>query len=750
MHLKLENQNNQEALETIDLRQIATTLLAHKKIVAIAMLICFIFASLFVELRPPVYQTAGLVQVNNQGESSGLSFGALTASAMPSLGSASQSDIEITLINSDYILAPVIHQLGLDINVQPKYFPLIGGYIAHQYEGETPAPAKFGLTSYAWGGEAIKVTEFNPPFDDRMTKYSLIAQKDNHYRLLSPNGTPILTGQVGEFAHSTNGELSILVAQMNARPGTVFYVEKNYQTAVLAALRDRLKTTELSPPTPGSMAHTGIIQLSINTSKPTQAKQIIDAIIHLAVNQNSSQQIMKNQNLLRFIQKQLPLTQASLSAAETELNRYQAQSGILNLSDQSKMLLTQISQLDNEVTLNQVNEATLLQTYTPKDPIIENINIKNQSLNTQRAKLQEQLARLPMQDQKAIDLMRNVKVQSETYTLLLNKYQQTLLAKAAVTSNVSVLTYAQIPDEANPSYADLILLASLLAGFILGSLIVLSMNLLGAGISDPYWAEKELGIRTLAILPFSPTQAKAKKAFDKKHSAILPILAKSHPDDVCIESIRSLRTNLLLSIKEHKTNVISIGGIIPQTGKSFISVNLATILSESGKRVLLIDADMRRGYLNQYFSLSHSPGLSEALEAVYPLEQVIRRTSLDNLDFMSTGVFPHNPSELLLHDHFAEMIKVVSSQYDVVLIDAPPILAVNDASLIAQKSGLNYLVIPGGQLKAHEIESAVRRFYNDGVKIHGALFNFAKKSHEQTSAYGHSYGRYAQYYKRKQ
>jgi tyrosine-protein kinase Etk/Wzc len=137
------------------------------------------------------------------------------------------------------------------------------------------------------------------------------------------------------------------------------------------------------------------------------------------------------------------------------------------------------------------------------------------------------------------------------------------------------------------------------------------------------------------------------------------------------------------------------------------------------------------------------------LTEVYPLEKAVRRTDVKDLDFMSTGLFPHNPSELLLHNRFKDLLALLSGQYDVVLVDAPPILAVNDASLIAQTCGINLLVIPGGQLKTQDIEAAVRRFYADGVKLHGTIFNFVKRIYNDTSFYNSHY-RYAKYYKRDQ
>ena len=739
MNLQIDSKSKQDNFAEIDITALLKVLLTRKWIILTTMLIGLICGSLHVIRSPLVYQPFALIQItqsSNMASSMNL-FGGMGAGLSQQ---ASQADIEMTLMNSPYILEPVIHKLGLNISVTPKHFPIIGGLLS-----------KLGWTDYPRAGETLKVALFNSPLDEHTQKYALIPKNATSYQLFSPDDQLILTGRVGQLETSPDGTVSILVSELKARTGVVFYVSNASMTGLTQSLGQSIKMTEMAPPNDQTgMAETGIIRLSMTTSTPYMAKNIIDNIIDFTVTASGKAQSAQDQKLLDFIQTQLPITQNKLNAAEIALNQYQAKTGIASLTSQSGMLLKQMSSIDSKISANDMNQAQLLQIYTRKNPIIQNIDMENRTLEAQKAKLQTALAALPLKDQEIVDLMRNVKSQQVIYSLLISKYQQTILMKAATTSDLHVLTYTQIPDEPMPGRAPVILLGSVLVGFIIGSLIVLALYFLNGGITDPYWTEKELGIRTLAIIPFSKSQAKAKKAFDKKQTSAIPILAKNDPDDICIESIRSLRTNLLLAMKEHKTNVVAVGGIVPQTGKSFISVNLAVILSESGKRVLLIDADMRRGYLNQYFKLAHSPGLSEALENVYPLEKIIRRTSIENLDFMSTGIFPRNPSELLLGERFGEIMRIVAAQYDVVVIDAPPILAVNDASVIAQQAGINYIVIPGGQLKSHEIESAVRRFYNDGVKINGSLFNFAKKMHEKTSSYGQSYGRYAQYYQRKQ
>ncbi len=740
MNLQLDSkaQSNQLA-ETINVMEILQVLLTRKWLLIVMACIGLLIGSVVAIRSPLIYQPFALIQIDQKNNM--LSSMNLPSAVMSNQmdQSASQSDIEMTLMQSPYILEPVIRALGLNIEVTPKRLPIIGGLLAAM---------GFGQDAH----KLIHVSLFNTPTDEHMQAYTLVVKSSSSYQLFSPTDQLVLTGHVGQVESSSDGTVSILVTDLNAPAGMVFDVSNTSMTKLLRNLSTSLQMTELSPPDQGggSIGQTGIIQLSMNTANPDLAKKIIDYVIGFTVNASSKAASAQNQKLLTFIKNQIPITQTNLNTAEINLNAYQAKTGIASLSIQSQTVLKQITSIDSKISANQMNKAQLLQIYTQKNPIIQNINLENQTLEAQRGQLQSTLATLPLKDQKIVDLMRNVKAQQAIYALLLTKYQQTVLANAATTSDIHVLTYTQIPDEPLPSHIPLTILASGLAGVIVGALISLALHFVQGGITDPYWAEKELGIRTLAIIPFSKAQARAKKAFDKKETTSIPILAQTEPDDICVESIRSLRTNLLLNMKEHHSNIVSVGGVIPATGKSFVSVNLAVILAESGKRVLLIDADMRRGYLNQYFELSHSPGLSEALENVYPLEKIVRRTKIGNLDFISTGLFPRNPSELLLGERFGEMLQILSSQYDVVIIDAPPILVVTDASLIAQKAGINYMVIPGSQLKAHEIESAVRRFYNDGVKINGVLFNFAKKMHEQTSKYGHSYGRYAQYYQRKQ
>lgn len=734
------NQNNQLDTRVIDLHELAKTLWVKKKIIAVVMAIAFIVASTYIMLLVPVYQPSALIQVSSSQNSGMSAFAMASGSGQQE---ASQDQIEMALIQSPYILRPTIQVLNLDVSIVPHYFPIIGEYIARHYHGEGVASAKLGLSHYAWGGETWALDYFIAPFSKG--NYKLVMGEKQSYQLFSPNGRLLLTGHAGEASTSQDGTVGLRWKALNLRPGTDLYLTKYPMVSTLKNLSGGLQVNELSG-SGDSGGDTGLVQLSYNSSNPALAAKILNTVVKLIYEDNLNQRSLQSDKTLEFIQKQLPVAKKTLTDAQTQMNLYQAKNGMINFTDHSKLILENFAQVNDQ--LLQINGmlAQYSQSYTNENPIMQSLMLQADSLQKQKTALQTQLTSLPLKDQQVMNMMLELRVKQQTYSMLLMKEQQSELDKAGTLGDIRVLDLAAVPDEALPVAKVSILLAALLAGFIIGCAIILIWHQFKNMVTDPYWVERELGIRTIGILPFSKEQMLAKKAYDDKVSRRIKILTLSHPEDPCVEAIRSLRTSLFFALKEKKTNVANITGVTPATGKSFIAVNLGVILAQSGKRVVLIDADMRRGYLNRYFGKSHAPGLSELLNGAVGLNEAIHTTDVKGLDFIPTGLYPDHPSELLLRDEFKDMLKVLSENYDLVLIDSPPILAVNDASVIAKEVPVNYLVVPGGQLKPKEIEAAVRRFYNDGVSLTGSLFNFAKQNVEKMST--HTYHSYATYYKK--
>jgi tyrosine-protein kinase Etk/Wzc len=736
-------------INEVDFKEILQHLRAGKHIILSALFIAFFVSSIIAFFRLPVYQPAVLLQVDNQNNATNGIFSSgmnQAASISPFSSTASPAQIEMTLMQSSYILQPVINSLALNVTVTPKYFPIVGHYFAARYQGIMPASAKLGLRSYAWGGEHLDVGAFNTP-PDYFKKDFLFRVKDaTHYNLYY-HGDLILQGEVGLAAVSHDGKFSLIIRQMLARPGTEFYLRRYSNVSTLQNLQKSISITELSPPNTDSANDTGIIQLSLISASPDAASKILNMVANITTQASGTQKLQQNLRLLNFIKQEIPLAQQNLIDAESRLNQYQAQNELLDLNDQSKSLLNDMSVIDDQAVATELNKAQLLQIYTPENPMIQNIQSELDALKEQKQKFNAALAHLPAKYQKVIDLMRDVKVYNILFTQLMTRSQQMEITDAGLGSDLSILQLATPPDQPLPSRALINIFASTLLGAILGCLFVLGRHFLSGGINDPYLIERDFGIRTIGIVPFSLLQAKNKKLFDQGEIKSLPVLSKIDNHDPSIESLRSLRTSLFMMLAKKSGKCVTISGVIPEIGKSFISVNLAVILAEAGKKVLLIDGDIRKGYLYQYFKKPIAPGLSEFLNGVANLEKTIHATEFAQLDFMSCGLHSNNPGDLLLKEDLGQLLKSLEQAYDLIIIDTPPMLAVSDASLFAQYCALNFIVMAAGKIQKHELETTIKQFYSHGIQIDGNIFNFTNKNIQAASKFG--YQRYYQRYARK-
>jgi capsular exopolysaccharide family len=171
---------------------------------------------------------------------------------------------------------------------------------------------------------------------------------------------------------------------------------------------------------------------------------------------------------------------------------------------------------------------------------------------------------------------------------------------------------------------------------------------------------------------------------------------------------------------------------------------LPTVLAQSGKKVLIVDADMRKGYLQTQFGLKWDDGLSDYLSGRLNLAQVTKTSKVENLNVITRGQIPPNPSELLMHSNFSQFIEQISAAYDLVIIDTPPILAVTDPAIVSTHCGTTLLVARFGQNHVREIELTRNRFEQNGIDVKGLVFNGVVK--KASNAYGY-YGYYNYEYK---
>jgi tyrosine-protein kinase Etk/Wzc len=179
-----------------------------------------------------------------------------------------------------------------------------------------------------------------------------------------------------------------------------------------------------------------------------------------------------------------------------------------------------------------------------------------------------------------------------------------------------------------------------------------------------------------------------------------------------------------------------MAGPTPAVGKSFVSANFATVLASIGRKVLLIDGDLRTGHLHRFFGIERKSGLSDAISKAAPLDQVIRRDVVENVDFISTGSVLSNPAELLAHENFGKLLQLLSARYDFILIDTAPVLAVSDALIVAPHAGATFNIVRGGVTTMSEIEATIKQFIQVGTAVTGIVFNDSKS---RAARYGYAY-----------
>ncbi|XHF34832.1 polysaccharide biosynthesis tyrosine autokinase [Pseudomonas chlororaphis] len=670
-------------------------------------------------LATPVYLANALVQVEPK-KNDMLGFSDLNSM----LGGQSPSVTEIGIIKSRAVIGKTVDDLRLDIDVTPNTFPLIGGFLSRRYRGETElsvAPPRFGLSSYAWGGERLEFAKLNLPKELLGKKLTLIAGEQHRFQLLDDNDNLLVDGVAGE-AFAQDG-VEGQVAQLLANPGTRFEVVRYPRIVTIQGYQDALDISEQGK-------ESGIIRLALASSDAAEAVKILNKIASLYVDQNVRRTSAEAAQSLAFLQSQLPQVKRDLAKASDALNAYQTHGKTVNISLETQSVLGQSVALETRISELKLQQAEMDRKFTKQHPAYRALMTQIGELTQQQRSLEGKVQDLPATQQELLNLTRDVEVASQIYTQLLNKSQELDIIRAGAVGNVRLVDTADVDltSPVKPKKALIVLIATFLGAFV-GVALVLLRKSLSKGLEGPEGIE-QLGLPVYASIPYSALQQEEdSKKVRAKVAADTPayLLALRNPTDLSIESIRSLRTCLHFAALDSTNNRIMISGPSPQVGKTFVSSNLAAVMAQSGQRVVLIDADMRKGHLHKTLNTPITNGLSDLLVKRCTLEQAINKVEVDNLHFISRGQVPPNPSELLMHANFRELLAQLSERYDVVIIDTPPLLAVTDAAIVGREAGISLIVARFGVNPAKEIEMTIRRFAQNGIELKGAVFNGVEK-----------------------
>lgn len=713
----LINKSVNKDADEIDLGRLVGELIDHRKLIISVTSLVTLFALVYALFATPVYQADALVQVEQkQGNAILNNLSQMLPDSQP------QSAPEISLLQSRMILGKTVGDLNLQARVNQDFFPIFGRGWA-RLMGEKEGHVE--ITRLYINNSSNEVPELK-----------LIVKDNSHYTVLFDDNK--LAGRVGELLEDKG--ISLKVDSIDALPGTEFRVSYISKLKAITDLQDVFVVSDQGK-------DTGMLTLSLTGNDPDLIEKIVDSISNNYLTQNISRQAAQDAKSLEFLNQQLPKVRSDLDIAEDKLNLYRRQNDSVDLSLEAKSVLEQIVNVDNQLNELTFRESEISQLYTKEHPTYKALMEKRKTLQEEKTKLNKRVSGMPETQQEILRLSRDVESGRAVFMQLLNRQQELNIAKSSAIGNVRIIDNAVTqPKPVKPKK-----LLILLGGIILGGMISIGLVLLRVflrrGIESPEQLE-EIGINVYASIPVS--EAFAKKMVQtqgwrkNKKNEYQGFLAIENPADLAIEAIRGLRTSLHFAMMEARNNVLMISGASPNAGKTFVSTNLAAVIAQTGKKVLLIDTDMRKGYTHKLFGVSNESGLSDFLSGKNEISKTIKKINETGFDFVSRGIVPPNPAELLMHRRFGELITWASQNYDIVILDTPPILAVTDAAIIGHYAGTTLLVARFELNTTKELEVSSKRFEQSGVVVKGCILNGVVK--KASSYYGYGYSHYGYSY----
>ncbi len=693
--------------EEIDLVQLLSFLYANKYKILLGTVLAALLALLFTSLKTPIYSASVLIQLEKKPRNQ------LMSKVLDSLGEGEISaETEIGILRSRRVLSQTIDRLGLQLEVQEVRFPVVGPLLA-------------ALSSKPASRMSVASFSVPPAWEDLPLTLTVLSPES--YQLEVEN-VGVMPGKVNQTLNRNGFVLN--VQQIAAPAGTQFSLVSRSKFLVIESLLKRLNVAESSK---GS----GLLNVSLTGPDKQENISILNDISAVFIEDNRQRMAEEASKSLDFVNSLLPGIQEKLNKADIQLNDFKKQNGSVDLSLEAKAVLDSSVTLQAQLNELQLTKVELLKLYTKNHPLYRALLKKESVLNQDKAVLAKLISAMPEKQQELVSIKREIESGQEIYMQLLTKQQALGITKASTVAKIRIIDEALANPRPEGSKKLLAVILGMLVGFVLSSGICLMLYVFRKKVGSISDIESH-GVNVFASVPFSKqirqtSRHKATHQAQKKQVW----LAQDYPEDLAVEALRSLRIGIFIALKQMKRNSILISGTAPEVGKTFISANLASVMVDAGKRVLLIDADMRRGYLHQLLDLSETNGLSDLLRGRKTALECIQTSAKPGLDFISRGATGYQSSELLTSKYLAELLAWAQQQYDYVIVDTPPVLAISDALVAAQHVGLSLMVVRYQITSEKELQAAINRFKKCDVKLGGAVLNGVQKS--DSPAYEYAY-----------
>ncbi len=490
---------------------------------------------------------------------------------------------------------------------------------------------------------------------------------------------------------------------------------------------------------------TSMIRIMATSDTAQRAMDIANIVAEVYTQENLLGKAKQVKNARQFIEEQLTGLENRMHTSEDKIR-------VLSDTTADVRMAEPIEKKLNDL---QFDLAEASQRYTDKHPRV--IQLKEQIDEIER-----QIRGFSGKEIEYARLLRETDVNKKLYAMLREKLEEARITEAQKVSDISVVDPAVLPGAPISTNKRLALIVGAMMGIVLGASLAFVVETLDTSISTIEDVESMIKLRVLGMVPPLGKESKKKKgAMEQIREKLFPshsirdnedpiyLIAHFEPTSVAAEAFRNIHTNLRLDPTQ-KTILITSSG--PHEGKSSIASNLAVVMAQSGLKTLLISADLRRPSLDKVFGIKRDPGLNELITGAASLKEVlndivdimvgemnfddIRKTpGLDNITIIPSGRLSYNPAEVLKSKEIKPLVEKLKSRYDIIIFDAPPVLPVTDASLLAPGMDCVMLVYEIGRTSREALLRTKIQLESVGAKITGVVLNHTQPETEAIMSY---------------
>lgn len=714
---------------TSDAKEYLRLLLRHKFGLLITLLLGLTLAWLYLISTDRIYEASALVNVS---ERENLSDSGESVVQQIDWNAPTIKE-EANLITSRRVLTPVVDTFNTRITAEPNSLPILGD-LARNVPFLGGFVRDLGIASqFAWGEESIELAQLDVPRSLEDSALTLTALGDSAYSVEYQDELIIDRAEVGTAVQASlrnGGNLTVEVGQLEAEPGVQFSLVRASLQATITDMRGNLVTETTD-------SKSRMITVRMRGKEPELIADITNAVVREYRSVKLGTQNQSTDERLVFFEAQLPEVEADLRAAEVALSRFRRSSGSVR-DTQVDLKLGQLDNLETQLLEKEVERDDLLERYTVAHPTPKRLQKEIDVLTNKINQITSTIVAAPDTERELAVLQDELDTKRDLFIEMSETLQKLRLANVGNVGEVQIIDEALVPRKSVSPNKLLAIVGGTLTTLFLYTLYLTVRSALSTVISDQEALERASGLPVYMNIPKSSAQRRLGPPTIVDSSRLLAgpdgstaskaiagnVLALSKPEDFSIENIRGLRSMLEDVMAGAHNNVLMFTSPLPSMGKSFLSLNLAVLVAQTGKRVLLIDADYQRGQLHKSLGLESGPGLPEVVRGKSELKETVKATAVQNLyciprGYSATGGGVDMPSD----KEFGAFLSVVAPRFDIAIIDTPPVLSVSTAAALGKHAGSTIMVIKEGEVKEPQLNEALKRLTFSGVRVSGCIMN---------------------------